>query len=102
MSERAKASSKGKNPVKICDTTFRDAHQSSFATRMRIDDMKAIAPEMKLRTHLGIDSIGLISMLLTLEEGLGLDLFRVSDKVTQAVSVADVIAIVKACAEDRS
>jgi pyruvate carboxylase subunit B len=46
MSEKPKASSKGKNPVKICDTTFRDAHQSSFATRMRIEDMKVIAPEM--------------------------------------------------------
>jgi len=43
----AKANSKGKNPVKICDTTFRDAHQSSFATRMRIEDIKAIAPEME-------------------------------------------------------
>jgi pyruvate carboxylase subunit B len=42
----AKANSKSKNPVKICDTTFRDAHQSSFATRMRIEDMKSIAPEM--------------------------------------------------------
>lgn len=61
-----------------------------------------IAPEMKLRTHLGIDSIGLISMVIVLEEGLGLDLFRVSDQITQAASVADVIAIVKACAEDRA
>ncbi len=43
----AKANSKSKNPVKICDTTFRDAHQSSFATRMRIEDMKAIAPDME-------------------------------------------------------
>jgi pyruvate carboxylase subunit B len=43
----AKANSKSKNPVKICDTTFRDAHQSSFATRMRIEDIKAIAPEME-------------------------------------------------------
>ncbi len=41
-----KANSK-KNPVKICDTTFRDAHQSSFATRMRIEDMKAIAADME-------------------------------------------------------
>jgi len=54
MSEKAKASSKGKNPVKICDTTFRDAHQSSFATRMRIEDMKTIAPEM--------DKVGFHSM----------------------------------------
>jgi len=39
-------SPKGKNPVKITDTTFRDAHQSSFATRMRIEDMEPIAAEM--------------------------------------------------------
>ncbi|MFC1926497.1 pyruvate carboxylase subunit B [Chloroflexota bacterium] len=35
-----------KNPVKIMDTTLRDAHQSSLATRMRYEDMEAIAPEM--------------------------------------------------------
>lgn len=35
-----------KNPVKITDVTFRDGHQSSLATRLRIDDMVAIAPEM--------------------------------------------------------
>lgn len=35
-----------KNPVKICDTTFRDGHQSSFATRMRMEDMEPIAAEM--------------------------------------------------------
>ena len=35
-----------KNPLKIVDTTFRDAHQSSFATRMRIADLEPIAPEM--------------------------------------------------------
>lgn len=38
--------SKTKNPVRICDTTFRDAHQSSFATRLRIEDMEPIAAEM--------------------------------------------------------
>ncbi len=37
---------KTENPLKICDTTFRDAHQSSFATRLRIEDMEAIASEM--------------------------------------------------------
>ena len=35
-----------KNPLKISDTTFRDGHQSSLATRMRIEDMEAIASEM--------------------------------------------------------
>ncbi len=34
------------NPLKIMDTTFRDAHQSSFATRMRLEDMEPIAKEM--------------------------------------------------------
>ncbi len=35
-----------KNPLKITDLTFRDGHQSLFATRMRTEDMEAIAPEM--------------------------------------------------------
>ncbi len=35
-----------KNPLKITDTTFRDGHQSSLATRMRTEDMEAIAGEM--------------------------------------------------------
>ena len=35
-----------KNPVKITDVTFRDGHQSIFATRMRTEDMVNIAPEM--------------------------------------------------------
>jgi pyruvate carboxylase subunit B len=39
-------SSAGKNPVKITDATFRDGHQSIFATRMTTEDMLKIAPEM--------------------------------------------------------
>ena len=34
------------NPVKIQDLTFRDAHQSIFATRGRTEDMIPIAEEM--------------------------------------------------------
>jgi len=34
------------NPVGITDTTFRDAHQSLMATRLRIEDMEPIAPQM--------------------------------------------------------
>ena len=45
---------KKKNPLKITDTTFRDAHQSSFATRMRIADLEPIAPDM--------DKVGFNSM----------------------------------------
>jgi pyruvate carboxylase subunit B len=35
-----------KNPLKITDTTFRDGHQSSLATRMLTEDMKSVAEEM--------------------------------------------------------
>ncbi|TEU04254.1 MAG: pyruvate carboxylase subunit B [Dehalococcoidia bacterium] len=35
-----------KNPLKITDTTLRDGHQSSLATRMRTEDMEAVAEEM--------------------------------------------------------
>jgi len=35
-----------KNPVKVQDNTFRDGHQSLFATRMRTEDMLPIAEKM--------------------------------------------------------
>ncbi|MGA2553906.1 MAG: hypothetical protein ABSF20_03895, partial [Smithella sp.] len=34
------------NPLKIQDNTFRDGHQSIYATRMRTEDMIPIAEEM--------------------------------------------------------
>ena len=40
-------------PLRISDTTFRDAHQSLLATRLRIEDMEPIAARM--------DSLGLYS-----------------------------------------
>ena len=42
------------NPIKITDTTFRDAHQSLMATRLRTSDMEPIAGDM--------DSVGFHSM----------------------------------------
>ncbi|RPJ69782.1 MAG: pyruvate carboxylase subunit B [Acidobacteria bacterium] len=42
------------NALKITDLTFRDGHQSLFATRGRTDDLAAIAPEM--------DAVGFWSM----------------------------------------
>ena len=33
-------------PLKITDVTFRDGHQSLLATRMRVEDMEAVAGEM--------------------------------------------------------
>ncbi|MFO7773918.1 MAG: pyruvate carboxylase subunit B [Dehalococcoidia bacterium] len=44
--EKVKIRPKAENPVKICDTTFRDAHQCIFATRMRTEDMEWMAAEM--------------------------------------------------------
>jgi pyruvate carboxylase subunit B len=44
--DKVKARPRAKNPVRICDTTFRDGHQSSVATRMRTEDMEWMAPEM--------------------------------------------------------
>jgi pyruvate carboxylase subunit B len=44
--DKVKMRPKAKNPVKICDTTFRDGHQSTMATRMRTEDMEWMAPEM--------------------------------------------------------
>ncbi len=44
--DKVKTRPKAKNPVKICDTTFRDAHQSTVATRMRTEDMEWMAADM--------------------------------------------------------
>ncbi|HEY6007894.1 MAG TPA: pyruvate carboxylase subunit B, partial [Geobacteraceae bacterium] len=38
--------SQPKNPLKITDLTFRDGHQSLFATRMRTEDIEAIAEKV--------------------------------------------------------
>jgi pyruvate carboxylase subunit B len=44
--EKVKTRPKAKNPVKICDITLRDGHQSLFATRMRTEDMEFLADEI--------------------------------------------------------
>jgi pyruvate carboxylase subunit B len=44
--DNVKTRPKARNPVRICDTTFRDGHQSTVATRMRTEDMEWMAPEM--------------------------------------------------------
>ncbi|MGZ3570063.1 MAG: pyruvate carboxylase, partial [Thermodesulfobacteriota bacterium] len=43
-----------KKPLKITDTTLRDGHQSSLATRMRTEDMVPIAE--------GLDKVGFHSV----------------------------------------
>ena len=44
--DKVKTRPKAKNPVKICDTTFRDGHQCTLATRVRTEDMEWMATEM--------------------------------------------------------
>ena len=44
--DKVKTRLKARNPVKICDTTFRDGHQCTLATRMRTEDLEWMAPEM--------------------------------------------------------
>ncbi len=43
-----------KNPIKFTDTTLRDAHQSLWATRMRIEDMRPVLEH--------IDRVGYLSL----------------------------------------
>src|SRR4030042_1347563 len=45
-----------KKPIKITDTTFRDGHQPSLATRMRTEDMVPIAAELD---QVGFHSVGM-------------------------------------------
>lgn len=47
-----------KNPVKITDVVLRDAHQSLFATRMRIDDMLPIAEKLDDIGYWSLESWG--------------------------------------------
>jgi len=44
--DKVKTRPKAENPVKVCDTTFRDGHQCTLATRMQTEDMEWMAPEM--------------------------------------------------------
>jgi pyruvate/oxaloacetate carboxyltransferase/biotin carboxyl carrier protein len=44
--EKVKTRPKAENPVKVCDVTLRDGHQSLLATRMRTEDMEFLAEEL--------------------------------------------------------
>lgn len=46
MSQADQEGTRNAKPVKIQDNTFRDGHQSLFATRMRTEDMLPLAEEM--------------------------------------------------------
>jgi len=47
-----------KNPVKITDVVLRDAHQSLFATRLRIDDMLPICEKLDQVGYWSLESWG--------------------------------------------
>ncbi len=47
-----------KNPVKITDVVLRDAHQSLFATRLRLDDMLPIAEKLDQVGYWSVESWG--------------------------------------------
>ncbi|HLG88038.1 MAG TPA: acyl carrier protein [Alphaproteobacteria bacterium] len=56
----------------------------------------AITPEMRLQRDLGLDSLGIASLLFRLEEEFGLDLFsdpELSAKMGDLRSVADLAAL---------
>lgn len=44
--EKVKTRPKARDPVKVCDITLRDGHQSLLATRMRTEDMEFLADEI--------------------------------------------------------
>jgi len=54
MARQQKKTTKAGNPLRITDTTFRDGHQSTLATRFRTEDMLPIAERM--------DEVGFHSM----------------------------------------
>jgi len=50
--------SASKNPVKLTDVVLRDAHQSLFATRLRIDDMLPICEKLDQIGYWSLESWG--------------------------------------------
>ncbi len=54
-----------------------------------------ITPSMNLRTDLGIDSVGLMSIVFVLEEQVGIDAFSHVQEFIDAEYVSDIIEIVR-------
>lgn len=53
-----------------------------------------IAPDQHLRRDLGIDSIGIVNLVVLLEQQLGLNATHLAERLGQAHLVADVLGIV--------
>lgn len=56
---------------------------------------RGVAPSMNLRSDLGVDSVGLMSIVFVLEEQAGIDAFSHLDRFIQAQQVSDIIDIVR-------
>jgi acyl carrier protein len=54
-----------------------------------------VTPSMSLRTDLGIDSVGLMSIVFVLEEQVGIDAFSHVQQFISAQYVSDIIDIVR-------
>ncbi|MEO3787442.1 phosphopantetheine-binding protein [Actinocorallia sp. B10E7] len=54
-----------------------------------------IKPSMSLRSDLGVDSVGLMSIVFVLEEQAGIDAFGYVDRFVKAEYVSDIIDIVR-------
>lgn len=54
-----------------------------------------VAPGMDLRADLGMDSVGLMSVVFLLEEEVGIDAFAYVQEFIEAQRVADLIQIVR-------
>ncbi|MFF9768231.1 acyl carrier protein [Streptomyces sp. NPDC014636] len=54
-----------------------------------------VTPAMSLRGELGIDSLGLMSIVFALEENLGVDAFSRVEQFVGAEYVSDIIKIVR-------
>jgi pyruvate carboxylase subunit B len=97
----------GHTPVKITDTTFRDAHQSSLATRMRMEDMLPIAEAMDSAGFYSLEVWGGATFDVTtrfLNEDpwyhaaeCGMDIFRVFDALNDERNFETSFEAIKEC-----
>lgn len=79
-------------PVKVCELIAKTLPKKSTKN--------GVLPAMDLRNDLGVDSIGLMTIVFTLEEDLGVDLFSCSDRFVSATTVDHVIDIVREAMEN--
>lgn len=54
-----------------------------------------VSPSMSLRSDLGVDSVGLMSIVFVLEEQAGIDAFGHVEQFVKAEYVSDIIDIVR-------